>query len=151
MGLIASPSTFASPQHDQWSQSITGVTQIWIEPVKRADGRRHYTSGRGLLMTARLGSPDGEILEAAHNAVCEACRVLMSRGIVGPFETWKQGILYPCMMGDIEKVAGLSVYEPDDGGVHFARWRPLDQNAVSLSAVLAPAREEDAAGKRGSG
>ena len=28
----------------------------------------------------------------------------------------------------IEKAAGLTVYEPDDGVVHFARWRPFDQN-----------------------
>jgi hypothetical protein len=73
--------------------------------------------------------------------------LLMRRGIVGPFETWKQGIPHPCLRGDIEKVAGLTVNEPDDGVVHFARWRPLDHNAVSRSAVLAPAREEDGSGR----
>jgi hypothetical protein len=31
--------------------------------------------------------------------------------------------------------------------VHFARWRPFDQNAVSRSAVLAPAREGEVAGR----
>jgi hypothetical protein len=124
------------------------TTQIWIEPVKRQDERKHYTSERGLLLIARLGGPNGDILvDGAHNALCEACRVLMSRGIVGHFETRKPGIKYPCMIGDIEEVAGLTVYEPDDGVVHFARWRPLDQNAVSRSAVLAPAREEDGAGR----
>ena len=52
---------------------------------------------------ARLGGLDGEILvEGAHNAVCQACRVLMSRGIVGPFETWKESVPYACMRGDIE-------------------------------------------------
>ena len=46
---------------------------------------------------ALLKGPDGEIvIEAAHNAICEACRVLMSRGILGPLETWKVGISYPC-------------------------------------------------------
>jgi hypothetical protein len=100
---------------------------------------------------ARLGGPDGEILvQGVHNAVCDACHVLMSRGIVGPVETRKQGIPYPCLRGDIEKVAGLTVYEPDEGVVDFARWRPLDQNAVSRSAVLAPAREDDAGGTEGS-
>ena len=64
---------------------------------------------------ARLGGLDEEILvEGAHNAVCKACRVLMSRGILGPLETWKVGISYPCMTGDIEKVAGLTICEPDD-------------------------------------
>ena len=124
------------------------TTQIWIEPVKRPDGRKHYTTERGLLLIARLGGPDGEILvQGMHNAICEACRVLMSRGIIGPFETRKQGIAYPCLRGDIEKTAGLTVYEPDDGVTHFARWRPIDQNAVSRSAVLAPAREKDKAGR----
>ena len=124
------------------------TTRIWIEAVKRPDGRNWYTAERGLLLMARLGGSDGEILvEGVHNALCEACRVLMSRGIVGPFETWKQGIPHPCLRGDIEKVAGLTVNEPDDGVVHFARWRPLDQNAVSRSAVPAPAREDDGAGR----
>ena len=80
------------------------------------------------------------------NAVCETCRLLMSRGIVGTFETWKPGIDHPCMSGDITSTAGLTVHEPDDGVVHFARWRPFDQNAVSRSAVPAPAREEDRVG-----
>jgi hypothetical protein len=44
------------------------------------------------------------------------------------------------MSGDVERTARLAVY-PDEGVVHFASWRPLDQNAVSRSAVLA--RESD--------
>ena len=43
------------------------------------------------------------------------------------------------MSGDIETAAGLPVKEPDDGVVHFARWRPFDQNALSRSPILAPA------------
>jgi hypothetical protein len=39
------------------------TTRIWIEAVKRPDGRKHYTAERGLLLLiARLGGPDGEIL-----------------------------------------------------------------------------------------
>ena len=56
------------------------TTQIWIETIKRPDVRKHCS---GLLLIAGLGGPDGEILvEGAHNAVW-ACRVLVSRGIVG--------------------------------------------------------------------
>jgi hypothetical protein len=55
------------------------------------------------------------------------------------------------MIGHIEKAAGLTVYEPDDVVVHFTRWRPFDQNAVSHSAVLAPAREDDGVGRTYSG
>jgi hypothetical protein len=124
------------------------TTRIWIEPVKRPDGRNWY-SDRGLLLRTRLGGPDGEVLcDRVHNATSETCRVLMSRGIVGSFETWKVGIQYPCMMGDIASTAGLTVHEPDDGAVHFARWRPFDQHAVSRSAVPSPAREDDGAGRR---
>jgi hypothetical protein len=75
----------------------------------------------------------------------------MALGITGPFETWKEGIPYACLRGDIEKVAGLTVHEPDDGVVHFARWRPFNQVAVSRSAVPSPAREEDAAARDGAG
>jgi hypothetical protein len=51
---------------------------------------------RGLLLRTRLGGPDGEILcDRVHNAICETCRLLMSRGIVGVFETWKADIPYP--------------------------------------------------------
>src|SRR5947208_17100053 len=120
------------------------ITQIWIEPVKRPDGRNWYTRQNGLLLRTRLGGPDGEVLfDRVHNPVCETCRVLMSRGIVGAFETWKVGLPYPCMTGDIASTTGLTVHEPDDGVVHFAKWRPFDQNAVSRSAVPAPAREND--------
>jgi hypothetical protein len=77
------------------------TTRIWIEPVNRPDGRNWYTD-RGLC-------------DRVHNAICETCRVLMSRGITGPFETWKAGIPYPCMTGDIARTAGVTVHEPHDG------------------------------------
>jgi hypothetical protein len=42
--------------------------------------------------------PDGEVLcDRVHNAICETCRVLMSRGITGPFESWRAAIPYACM------------------------------------------------------
>jgi hypothetical protein len=123
------------------------TTRIWIEPVKRPDGRNWYTD-RGLLLRTRLGGPDGEVLcDRIRNPIGETCRVLMSRGIVGAFETWKLGLPYPCMTGDIASTVGLTVHEPDDGLVHFARWRPFGQNAVSGSAVPAPAREDDRAAR----
>jgi hypothetical protein len=97
-------------------------TRIWIEPVKRPDGRDWYTD-RGLLLRTRLGGPHGEILcDRVHNAICETCRGLMSRGITEAFETWKEGILYPCMTGDIASTAQLEVpvpsHEPWRGGIH---------------------------------
>ena len=76
----------------------TMTTRIWIEPVKRPDGRNWYTERWGLLMRTRLGGPDGEILcDRVHNPICESCRALMARGILGQFETLKPGFPYPCM------------------------------------------------------
>src|SRR5262245_51774487 len=71
--------------------------------------------------------------DRVHNAVCETCRVLMSRGITGQFETWK---VDPCITGDITSMAELTVHEPADGLVQFARWRPFAQNAFSRSPIL---------------
>ncbi len=71
----------------------------------------------------------------------------MARSIVGPFETRKPDIDYPCMIGDIETASGLTVKEPDDGVVHFARGRPFDQNALSRFPILAPARDLPEPGK----
>jgi hypothetical protein len=52
---------------------------------------------------ARLGGPDGEnLVEERTTRLCGACHVLMRRGIVGPFETWKPSNPYPCLRGDIE-------------------------------------------------
>jgi hypothetical protein len=120
------------------------TTRIWIEPIKRPDGHNWYSERWGLLLRTRLGGPDCEILcDRVHNPICESCRALMARGILGQFETLKHGIPYPCMTGDIASVAGLTVHEPDDGVVHFAKWTPFDQDAVSCSAVSSPACEED--------
>jgi hypothetical protein len=129
------------------------TTLIWIEPVLRPDGRPWYVpkgeriAKSGLLYRTRLGGPQGEVLcERVFNPVCESCRALKARGIVGPFETRKPDIDYPCMTGDIETAAGLTIKEPDDGVLHFAGWRPFGQNALSRSPILAPAR--DRPGKR---
>jgi hypothetical protein len=129
------------------------VTTIWIEPVKRSDSSNWYSGRNGLLLRTRLGGPAGEIIyDRVHNAVCETCRVLMARGITGSFETWREGVPYACMRGDIERTAGLTVSEPDIRGrdckSRFKRWRPhpSSQNAVLLHSVDAPAREEGVAG-----
>ena len=122
---------------------------IWIEPVKRSDGSNWYSGRNGLLLRTRLGGPDGEIIcDRVHNAVCETCRVLMSRGITGRVETWKKDVPFACMKGEIERTAGLTVLEPDirgrDSQPRFVRWRPYpdSRNALPLHSVDAPARED---------
>ena len=101
-------------------------------------------------MRTRLGGPDGEVLcDRVHNATSETCRVLISRGILGTFETWKEDIHHACMRGDIETTAGLTVAEPDIRGrdcqPRFVRWRPYpgSQDGLLLHSVDAPAREEE--------
>ncbi len=137
------------------SRGTSVVTaRIWIEPVKRPDGRNWYSERWGLLLRTRLGGPDGEILcDRMHNPVCESCRALQARGITGKFETSKPGIPYACLRGDIAKTAGLTIREPDSADdarpVHFTKWKPFDLDAVSHRAGLAPASEDTGPGRGG--
>jgi hypothetical protein len=82
-----------------------------------------------------------------HDAICETCRVLISRGTVG-LRDLEGRIEYPSMSGDIALTAELTVHATDHGEVHFAKWRPLDQDAISRFAVPAPARETNEGGRR---
>jgi hypothetical protein len=73
------------------------TTRIWIEPVNRPDGPHGYTdrgSSCGLVSAALMARV---LYDRIRNPICETCRVLMSRGIVGAFETWKPDIPCPCM------------------------------------------------------
>jgi hypothetical protein len=93
--------------------------------------------------------PDGEVLcDRVHNAICETCRVLMSRGITGPFESWRAAIPYACLWGDIERTAGITVEEGSTKS--FRRWEPHphSQNGISRASGSAPAREDDGNGRR---
>jgi hypothetical protein len=101
------------------------TTKIWIEQLHHPDGRPRYTS-RGQLYRTRRDGPDGEVLcEQTVSPVCPSCRALMERGITGPFETWKEGMPYACMRGDVEKVAGLTVKEPDRVRLHSLSGMPF--------------------------
>src|SRR5262245_914472 len=113
------------------------TTTIWIEPVRHADGRPYYTprkerlTAAGMQLRTRLGGPEGDVLvERTTNPVVASCRALMARGVTGPFEARKPGIGYPCMRGDIEATAGLTIREDADpkGATHptFTRWTPYD-------------------------
>jgi hypothetical protein len=44
----------------------------------------------------------------------------MARGITGPFETWKDGVPYACLRGDIETMAGLTL---EESGARFRKFR----------------------------
>ena len=70
------------------------------------------------------------LCEQTVSPVCPSCRALLARGITGPFETWREGLPYACMRGDIEKAAGLTVKEPDRGAIAFARWNAFPSSPV---------------------
>ena len=132
------------------------TTLIWIESVLRPDGRPWYVpkgeriAKSGLLLRTRLGGRDGGEIPMRQGVQPSVRGLPRSNGPRHHWtiETRKPGIDYPCMSGDIETAAGLPVKEPDDGVVHFARWRPFDQNALSRSPILAPARDRPDLGRK---
>ena len=136
--------------HDPMPLTEEAVTTIWIEILRHADGRARYSS-RGRLYRTRLGGPDGEVLvESTVAPVCPSCRALMARGIIGSFETWRAGIPYACLRGDIEKTAGLAIEEGNTTSVRFKRWlttHPGSRDGVSSGSGRAPAREGDEPGR----
>jgi hypothetical protein len=126
------------------------VTRIWIEPLRHPDGLPRYNS-RGQLYRTRLDEPGGDVLvEQTVSPVCPSCRALMARGITGPFETWKDGVPYACLRGDIETMAGLTLEESGTKTPRFNWWQPHphSQDAISSASGSAPARE-GTGGRRG--
>ena len=73
----------------------------------------------------------------------------MARGITGLFETWREGVPYACMRGDIEAMAGLTLEESSTKTPRFKRWQPHphSQDAISSASGSAPARESHLGGR----
>jgi hypothetical protein len=74
----------------------------------------------------------------------------MKIGIIGQFETWRDGETYAGMRGDIEKTAGLTVVENRTSSPHFAKWEsyPPSRDGRSRCRVETRTREADG-GARG--
>jgi hypothetical protein len=120
------------------------ATQIWVEPLRRPEGGKRYTS-RGLVYATRLGSPDGPVLcEWSRSPALDSCRALLARGITGRFETWSPGVPYPKLVGDIETAAKLTIRETETDGPRFVKWqpRPDDQDGPPSRRVAPSASEE---------
>ena len=81
-----------------------------VEPSRPSSRSRHRP--RSSIADSPLADLMANPAIGVHNAICKTCRVLMARGILGAFETWKGGIPYPCMTGDNASTAG-PVHEPD--------------------------------------
>ena len=154
-----------------WCQNSETFTPIWARPDARVSSGGHcpdfiwqeglaYQSEADTFPRFEVSSSLGDQLDrvsvgtkAAMPQTTRSGRFtdVAKRTVVHPPGTFPDETAVPGFQtGDIVQTAGLTVYEPDDGTVHFARWTPLDQNAVSRSAVPPPAREDEVAGRGGS-
>jgi hypothetical protein len=105
--------------------------RIYIEPTTiRGERGQHY----------RVHYEGALLIDETWNPECEACRVLLARGIVGRLETWRFGKSHPDMLvPNIAKAAEWTVGENEDSGPRFVRWRPRPENIPHLSGAFAPA------------
>jgi hypothetical protein len=93
------------------------TTRIWIEPLRHDDGRPRY-SRRGQLYRCRLGSADGEVLvEGCLTPALDACRALVARGVTGRFETWREGVIYACIVDAVLKASASAQIAPAEARV----------------------------------
>jgi hypothetical protein len=118
------------------------IVRIWIKPLRYGN--------RGLVYRTTLGSLDGLVLCARTILPStDSCRALLKLGIIGQFETWREGVTYACMTGDIEKTAELTVIENRTCSPRFAKWEgyPPPRDALSRDRERARTRETDEAGK----
>ena len=109
--------------------------RIHIQPtsIRGERGQYYRVHFEGAVLIDQTWSPE-----------LEACRALLTRGIVGRLEVWRAGKRHPDMLvPDIAKAAELTVEENERLGPRFVRWRlrpeHLPQNAVSSSAPFGPA------------
>jgi hypothetical protein len=84
------------------------------------------------------------LIDETWNVELEACRALLSRGIVGRLEVWRFDKDHPDMLiPDIARAVEWTVEENEKRGPRFVRWKPRPEdvpwNAVSLSGGIAPA------------
>jgi hypothetical protein len=65
------------------------------------------------------------LVESTLNPEFDACRALFAQGITGKLAVWRPGSVFPAMILDIERAAGLTVADTDAAGPRFVRWRPF--------------------------
>jgi hypothetical protein len=111
------------------------VHRIHIEPTTIRGERGQYY---------RVHYEGAPLIDETWNPELEACRALLTRGIVGQLEVWGFGKSHPDMLvPDIAKAAEWTVKENETRGPHFVRWQPrpedLSQNAVSRAPEILPA------------
>jgi hypothetical protein len=86
------------------------------------------------------------MVEGRRNPIFDACRALLARGITGRLEVWRKGRASADMQLNIEKGAGLAVWESEKHSLRTVAWRPRFPDAVSSCAVLAASGDGREAG-----
>lgn len=87
---------------------MPGHLRIYIE-------LRGY-GARGPRYQVRMNKPDGMvIIEGTTEPMFDAARALLSKGVAGKLEMWDSQRPYCRLRGDIERLAGLTVSETQDG------------------------------------
>jgi hypothetical protein len=95
--------------------------RIDIEPIslgQRGHLYRVHHAGAVLILSSR-------------NPEFDACRLLLTKGIVGRLEVWHLGAQFPSLLIDIVKGSGLTVEDSDRVGPRLALWRPQSENATN--------------------
>ena len=95
--------------------------RIDLTPAFRQKPDKTYT-GQGMAFMSYQGQPIGE----SKQPLFAAARWLLANGRALPgdrVQTYRSGVL--CMTGPVDVAAGLTVLEPDSGGLRFARYKPF--------------------------
>jgi hypothetical protein len=118
---------------DRAQQKALRLTRVELEPIGLTEhGQRYRVTYAGEIL-----------VEGRRNPIFDACRALLARGIIGRLEVWRQGKTSADMQLDIERGAGLAIWETATQSLRVVPWRPrpdiTSQNAVSHRAVRPPA------------
>jgi hypothetical protein len=116
--------------------------RIYIEPTTIRGERGQYY---------RVHYKGAVLIDETRNPELEACRALLSRGIVGRLEIWRFGKDHSDMLiPDIAKAAECTVEENEKRGPRFVQWtRPDDApwNAVYVARKGFAGEGQQLAGK----
>jgi hypothetical protein len=92
-----------------------------------------YTQ-KGPCYNARLQRPDGEIIACSTEPLFAACRELVKRRVTGWIRKYRNGVL--SAEGNIEQLAGLTIYETNSCGPNIRKWHPPVPMTAKAKAEL---------------
>jgi hypothetical protein len=96
-------------------------------------------AAKGHLYTATLASPDGEVLVSLEREpMFSACRVLKEKGMTGVVLFYRPGKADPDFtIRDLEKAAGMAVWESANSGPIFVPYRQFALDQASVRPITA--------------